>query len=177
MDGGKPKSHSSLLVNVLPEGLPGQEEPKSQFPSLGSLVRCMQRAGRPTVTPKADPQAWRPERSFCGLERVLGQGLPLGDLGVAQHSSLQGGKTQARERGSQGGVGGLASGSDIWRLRLEFMGVVTSCLVRLDSHTGSASSWTSAPLATGVSIPPTSPLSLCWKAAPDCPAPRDGKAT
>lgn len=38
----------------------------------------MQRAGRPTVTPKADPQAWRAERSFCGLERVPGQGLPVG---------------------------------------------------------------------------------------------------
>lgn len=106
-----------------------------------------------------------------------GTGSSCGDPGVAQHSSLQGGKTQAREHGGQGGVGGLASGSDIRRLRLEFMGVVTSCLVRLDSHTGSASSWTSTPLATGASTPLTSPLSLCWKAAPDCPAPQDGRAT
>lgn len=58
--------------------------------------------------------------------------------GSAQY--LQGGKAQAHECG-QGGAGGLASGSDVWRLRLEFVGEVMSCLVKLDCHTGSAFSW------------------------------------
>lgn len=89
---------------------------------------------------------------------------------------LQDGKAQARKCG-QGGAGDLASGSDVWRLRLEFVGVVMFCLVKLDCHTGSASSWISDPLTTGVRTPLTSHLSLCWKATPGCPAPQAGRVT
>lgn len=174
-----PKSHSGFLVRVLPQKA-SRGGAMCQSPSLGSPARCTQRAGRPSVTPKADPWAW-----------TLLEG-ELKDLSVDWRESRdrvfrwrpgwgsarrpQGGEAQARERG-QGGVGVLASGSDVWRLRLEFTGVGISCLVKLDSHTGSASSWISAPLAIGVSTPPTSPLSLHWKAVPDCPAPQAGRAT
>lgn len=172
-----PKSHSGFLVRVLPERLPGAE-PRCGTPSLGSPARCPQRAGRPTVTPKANPRAWTLlEGELKDLSVDWSESrdrvFPWGP-GWGSARRPQGGEAQACERG-QGGVGVLAS--DVWRLRLEFVGIVISYPVKLDSHTGSASSWISVPLATGVSVPQTSPLSLHWKAAPDCPAPQAGRAT
>lgn len=172
-----PKSHSGFLVRVLPERLPGVE-PRCGTPSLGSPARCPQRAGRPTVTPKANPRAWTLlEGELKDLSVDWSESrdrvFPWGP-GWGSARRPQGGEAQACERG-QGGVGVLAS--DVWRLRLEFVGIVISYPVKLDSHTGSASSWISVPLATGVSAPQTSPLSLHWKAAPDCPAPQAGRAT
>lgn len=112
-----------------------------------------------------------------------GAGSSCGEPRWGSAQCLQGGKAQARELGP-GGAGGLASGPDVRRLRLEFMGVVMSRLVKLDCrhtgsvcHTGSASSWISALSATGVRLPLTSRLCPCWKAAPDCPAPQAGRVT
>lgn len=92
-------------------------------------MRCMQRAGKPTVTPKANPLLQGELEDPSGdLSRSWGRIFPWGPrCGSAQ--CLQGGKAQARECG-QGGAGGLASGSDVWRLRLEFVGVVMFCLQR-----------------------------------------------
>lgn len=177
-DGCRPKGPSSLLVQVLPGG--GAQGPISQRREPGEALA---EGRRVTSTPKADRSTGLDtslrgaERSFCGPERAPGQGLPVGTR-VWLSTVSSGWKGPGSERGGQGGAGGSASGSDVWlRLRLEFTGAVLSCLVKLDSHTGSASSWISAPLTTGASTPLTSPLSLCWKAAPDCPGPQAGRAT
>lgn len=61
-----------------------------------------------------------------------GAGSSCGEPRWGSAQCLQGGEAQARELG-QGGAGGLASGPDVRRLRLEFMGVVMSRLQREDS--------------------------------------------
>lgn len=139
-------------------------------------MRCMQRAGKPTVTSKANPLLQGELKILLGTGASPGAGSSCGDPEVAQHSVFRMERPRHVKCG-QGGAGGLASGSDVWRLRLEFVGVVMSCLVKLDCHTGSASSWISDPLTTGARTPLTSHLSLCWKATPGYPAPQAGRAT
>lgn len=53
-----------------------------------------------------------------------------GDPDVAQHSVFRVERPRHVSVVVREGAGGLASGSDLWWLRLEFMGIVISCLQR-----------------------------------------------
>lgn len=49
-------------------------------------MRCMQRAGKPTVTPKADPLLQGELKILLGTGAGPGAGSSCGDPDVAQHS-------------------------------------------------------------------------------------------